>query len=147
MATFTDEKFKVWHVVLSVSEIREVRAAVGYDLAKLFTPEGMGELERDPVLLVDVLWVLCGSQARAANIDEREFASRLVGDAIGDAFEALSVAACDFLPRARRAVVEKLRAKVKDCERAQLDLIESKIEQITLAEIMDGLTPKSSGSL
>lgn len=67
------------------------------------------KLESDVVLLVDTLWILCRTQARAVHgITDEVFGAGLGGDCIADATKALLDAITDFFPKDKREVVQTL---------------------------------------
>lgn len=85
MATFKDRNGKPWTIDLDAYLIRDVRKACdGLDLAAL-NGEAYDKLDADPVLLVDVLWILCASQANAASI--RKSSSRVRWQAMPSAMQ------------------------------------------------------------
>lgn len=74
MKTFTDNKDRVWEVELNIRQMKRVRDVLGIDLVNVISANKDGTvstdtLERvanDPILLVDILWVLCEGQAKPA---------------------------------------------------------------------------------
>jgi hypothetical protein len=111
MASFKDRNGKNWTIDLDAYLIRDVRKACdGLDLAAL-NGEAYDKLDADPVLLVDTLWVLCASQANAANISQEQFASALVGDPISYATKALLESIADFSPPEKRELLRAMTNK------------------------------------
>ena len=123
---------------IDVGLIRKVRASCGVDLAKLFTQEGLAALA-DPVQLVDVLWVMCESQANAQRVSPEEFAASLVGDEIEAAAGALAEASIDFLPSSRQEAMRKLLSRATELAAAQWATVEAKLDS--------GLQRPSSGAI
>lgn len=107
MPEFKDANGKAWLVRLDAPTIADVRRDCGVDLAEL---EGKvaGQLESDPVLLVNVLYVVCREQANQAGINDRQFGTALVGDPIGAAAKALIDAITDFFPIGKRTLLRSL---------------------------------------
>lgn len=74
MRQFTDTKERVWDVELNVRPMRRVRDVLGIDLVNVIQAGKDGAVASDtldrvanaPILLVDILWVLCEGQAKAA---------------------------------------------------------------------------------
>ena len=74
MKTFTDSKGRIWEVELNIRQMKRVRDTLGIDLVNVISANKDGSvstdtLERvanDPILLVDILWVLCEGQAKPA---------------------------------------------------------------------------------
>jgi hypothetical protein len=126
-AKFSDQLGREWVLEVTVPAIRKVRAATGYDLARMFTPERLGELTADVLRLVDVLAELCREQFERAGLTKDDFEAGLVGDAFERALDALMAAGSDFLPLAQAEIVRGLWAKTRQAATA--------MEQAALATI------------
>lgn len=105
MHGFRDCHGRNWSIRVDVGAVKRVRSALGVDLmqvAERKTRDGgrePGVLERlasDPVLLVDVIYVLCRDQAQAAGVTDEEFGSAMAGDALEAAVNAMLGAIVDF---------------------------------------------------
>jgi hypothetical protein len=112
-----------WLLKLDAPKIREVRQQFdGLDLAD--TDRSMSAYDRcaaDPVLLVDVLYVLCRQAVQDAGLTDRQFGEALVGPAIADATKALVDAYADFSP-ARAAAIRARQQQVTELmDRAELE--------------------------
>ncbi|MBO4708502.1 MAG: hypothetical protein J5727_01840, partial [Kiritimatiellae bacterium] len=96
MKTFTDNKDRVWEVELNIRQMKRVRDILGIDLVNVISANKDGSvstdtLERvanDPILLVDILWVLCEGQAKPAGVTDEDFGSSLAGESIEEATRA-----------------------------------------------------------
>ena len=108
MPAFKDTNGHEWLVKLDGPKIREVRQACNVDLGAL-DGSVFDRLDRDPVLLVDVLWVLCRGQANG--ITDVQFGEALVGDPIEAATKALVDAVTDFFPSRKRLLLRSLADK------------------------------------
>lgn len=104
-----------WLLKLDGPRIKDVRQAFdGLDLAD--TDRSMRAYDQcasDPVLLVDVLYVLCRDQAQAAGLTDRQFGEALVGPAIVEATKALVDAYADFSP-ARAAAIRARQQQITE---------------------------------
>ncbi len=109
-----DQAGNSWQITLDIDVMRRVRAGTGYDLARLFTDEGMNTLAADPILLADVIWQCIKPQAEAKQITHADFIKGMRAQAIENASDALIQAAIDFLPPSRAALLTRLRDKVAD---------------------------------
>ncbi len=107
MPEFTDTNGKIWTVRLDAPTIADVRRDCEVDLADM---EGKvaSDLENDPVLLVNVLYVVCREQAIKGDISDRDFGRSIVGDPIGAATKALTDAITDFFPSGKRTLLRSL---------------------------------------
>lgn len=112
MATFTDNKGRSWEIALDVAAMKRVRSALGVDLYKA-TDDGLrplGELLKDGILFVDVLFVLCREQAKEQGVSDEDFGRGLAGDAVEHAAAAFLEALVSFTPSQKRAALEKALA-------------------------------------
>jgi hypothetical protein len=111
MRVFKDNAGRTWEIVINVSVIRRVKAHLDIDLLDAVGGDLAERLAADPVMLVDMLYVICKPAADAAGVSDEEFGAALVGDAIDAASTALLEALMDFFPSRRRALLKKLAAK------------------------------------
>ena len=115
MKTFADNTGRVWEVELNIRQMKRVRDILGIDLVNVISAGKDGSvstdtLERvanDPILLVDILWVLCENQAKPSGVTDEDFGSSLAGESIEDATRAFLDELVDFLPGARRLYLRK----------------------------------------
>ena len=117
MRTFKDNAGRSWSLALSVWTVKKVRDLLGVDLLDLgdeSAPASSGKkpglllrLIADPVLLVDVLYVVCRDQADAASVTDEQFGRAMGGDAIDAATKAFLEELADFTPSPR----DRARAK------------------------------------
>ena len=132
MKTFTDNKGRVWEVELNIRQMKRVRDVLGIDLVNVISANKDGSvstdtLERvanDPILLVDILWVLCEGQAKAAGVTDDDFGSSLAGDSIADATRAFLDELVDFFPGARRLFLKKAVDLARKYETENLEVLE-----------------------
>ena len=132
MKTFTDNKGRVWEVELNIRQMKRVRDTLGIDLVNVISANKDGSvstdtLERvanDPILLVDILWVLCEGQAKAAGVTDDDFGSSLAGDSISDATRAFLDELVDFFPGARRLFLKKAVDLARKYETENLEVLE-----------------------
>lgn len=107
MATFKDNEKRDWLVAVTVEDIKQVRARLdGLDLADVYS-DTLNRLADDPVLLVDVLWVLCEEQAKTAGVTDRQFGRAMAGDSIVNATTALVEAVTDFSHGQKKLLAQK----------------------------------------
>lgn len=113
MPTFKDASAREWVLEVTVDDIRTVRERLKYDLVDI-SEDSINKLYDDPVLLVDVIWLLCESQATGRKISDVEFGRSLKGDAIEEATAALLEAIADFFPGSRRSLLKKVISTTAD---------------------------------
>ncbi len=115
MRTFKDGKGRTWEVALNVWQMKRLRDTLGIDLVNVIGtgPDGsvkvdlIDRIANDPVLLVDILWVLCEGGAKSAGVTDEDFGSSLAGDSIEEATRAFLDELVDFFPGARRIFLKK----------------------------------------
>lgn len=97
MATFKDTSGREWRVEFDGLLLDDVLTETGLDLSDL-SCGALAQLDHHASSLVKVLRVLCGDEIRERNLQPREFARALRGDALVEALEAVLGAARDFFP-------------------------------------------------
>ena len=140
MKTFKDNAGRDWTVAVTTAAIKRLRGMLEIDLMDVVEGDLLKKLYADPVLLVDVIYVLCKPQADAAEITDEQFGEAMAGDAIELATTALVDEIIDFFPNRRdrdraRKVMEKFRLasdRVQDALdlRAESPALDREIDQI-----------------
>ena len=132
MRQFTDTKGRVWDVELNVRQMKRVRDVLGIDLVNVIqagkdgavATDTLDRVANDPILLVDILWVLCEGQAKAAGVTDDDFGSSLAGDSIADATRAFLDELVDFFPGARRLFLKKAVDLARKFETENAEMLE-----------------------
>jgi hypothetical protein len=121
-------------LTIDAPKIKAIRDELdGLDIIEFTTFE---TLARDPVALVDVLWILCREQAKQAGITSREFGEALVGDPIEDATKALIEAVADFFPARKRSLLLSLAKTTAETEATAMEAAQKRIDDPELGEEM-----------
>jgi len=155
MKTFRDNDGRSWDLSLNIHAVKQVRDVLGVDLLDPSGP-GPGEesllhkLIADPVLLVDVLYVVCKDQAEKAGVTDEQFGRAMAGDVIDAATKAFLEELADFTPsprdRARaRRVIDATWTMI---DKAQ-DLLDAKAEAelpAAIEEVLKTLGASSTNS-
>lgn len=108
MATFKDNRGRSWGIEISITVLRRVRNELDLNLVEIFSGDLLDRLAGDPLLLGELLWVLCAEQAERLQVSPEEFGA-LAGDALagpGGALEALEVALADFFPTPKKSALK-----------------------------------------
>ena len=142
MASFKDKHGREWTIVIDPWGIKQVLARTGFHLGKLFENKMAKymELGSDPVLLVDVIFVLCSEQAEKAKVTDEQFGRSLDGDTFEAMVAAFEEAVSDFCPSHLRRIMKATRAKVA----AGMEKTET--EAMILLEKLDVFSPSATNS-
>ena len=140
MREFKDKDGRGWQVLIDVGQIELVRDVLQVDLYGLFSDEAK-RLFSDPVLLVDVLFVLCRNQAETRKMSDVDFGRSFDGDTLEAAADALLEEVLNFFPSSRRRV---LRATVDKSRELATTMQETAIAKIAALRVTD--LPTSGGS-
>lgn len=112
MRTFTDTKDRVWEVDVNVFSITQVRSKVDVDLQCVLENDYalMKRLLTDAVLRVNVLYVLCQSQASRMipPVADEDFGRAFSGEVLTTSAEALVGACADFFGGQGKVILEKI---------------------------------------
>lgn len=116
MRSFVDNSGRSWTLLININSVKKIRAFCNLDILELMVVDekngttNMGVLERlssDPVLLVDVLYVVCKDEAEKRGVSEEDFGAALSGDCIESATRQLLEEIVDFFPEAKRNMYRK----------------------------------------
>ena len=154
MRQFTDTKERVWDVELNVRQMKRVRDVLGIDLVNVIqagkdgavATDTLDRVANDPILLVDILWVLCEGQAKAAGVTDDDFGSSLAGDSISDATRAFLDELVDFFPGARRLILKKAVGLARKYEMESAAAVAEALESPEFEERMKTLLSPRGGS-
>lgn len=152
--TFKDNEARTWVVAITSADLKRVRLQTGIKLDALIS-DGLKPLHAllsDVEQFVDVLYLLCQSQAEKLNVSPEDFGRAMVGDYIDEAGQTFVRALADFSPsRIRTALLDlatkgtiaakRIEARASaELEKLTPEMIEEAIEKM----IAEKLTPKSS---
>ncbi len=156
MKTFIDNAGRTWTIQVNVEVIRRVRDLVKVNLLEVVEGKLLEQLISDPILLCDVIYVVCKSEADAQKVSDVDFGRAMAGDAIDNATTALLEELVDFFPAGRRRVLSKALAKLRKFETAALTAVETRLEspelenqlqaQLSALSSSSGSAPESSAS-
>ena len=154
MRQFTDTKERVWDVELNVRQMKRVRDVLGIDLVNVIqagkdgavATDTLDRVANDPILLVDILWVLCEGQAQAAGVTDDDFGSSLAGDSIETATRAFLDELVDFFPGARRLILKKAVGLARKYEMESAAAVAEALESPEFEERMKTLLSPRGGS-
>lgn len=133
MPSFVDASGREWSVTITVEEIAAVKEALDVHLTKIVDDDikKLFDLIADPIQCVDVLWVVCRSQAESRGIDQRQFAKGFSGESFEQAGRCLVRAVFGFFPPSRRDPLLRLVEKTEQAMNLAMAQAATKIDEIT----------------
>jgi hypothetical protein len=115
VASFIGKDERSWDISIDALKIETIREDAGGDKEFLLGEQGaiesMRRLDRDPVLLCRVLYLLCQEQADKREVTLAQFYDGLQGEFIERAGNALVEAIKSFTPPRQREMLELAEAK------------------------------------
>jgi len=133
MHSFTDTTNRTWTISITVDAVKRVRDLLEEDL--LDVQQILERLMVDPVLLCDVIYVVCKPQADAEGVSDEDFARAMAGDTIARAKQALVEDLVDFFPDPKDR--ENLRMAIEQFNTMALrarDLVKARLESPVLSQ-------------
>jgi hypothetical protein len=154
MKTFTDNKGRTWEIEVTVATVKRVRGLCKVDLNSIVeldrnnrpSAELLERLSSDPVLLVDVLYAVCKSQADKLGVSDVDFGEAMAGDSIEHATTALLEEVIDFFPEAKRLVMRKILSASRKFSEAARKKLETELNgefESRVVSTLDRLTGSS----
>jgi Glu-tRNA(Gln) amidotransferase subunit E-like FAD-binding protein len=110
-----------------------------------FSGDLLERLAADPLLLGQLLWVLCREQAQEKKVSEEDF-GRLAGDGIEHATEGLLEALADFFPTRKRSALKVWMAKMKRMEGMAVDAAVKDMESGRMETLLEKILTGSGDS-
>lgn len=133
---------KEYLVVVDGPKIRRIRETCKTDDGKPFDPvardaSGFEALSSDPLLVQDVLWVVCEKQAKENGLNTKDqFDSLLCGECAENAANALIDAVIDFFPPRQRDVLRQMVATNRAATLAIHEAAMARVKDPKLAETL-----------
>lgn len=155
MKSFTDNALRTWVIQINVAAVKRVRGLLDIDLYKLVDNKfaGLTALIADPVGLIDVVYVLCKTEADAQGISDEQFGAGFSGDTLHNASQAFLAELIDFFPDPRvRAGIRKVIDLSQEVSGHMMDEMEANLSQadpVAMARKLiasSGTAPESSES-
>ena len=101
MKTFTDNAGRTWTIAINVDAIKRVKGLLDVNLLEVVEGTLIERLIRDPILLCDVVYVVCKPEADEKRVSDEDFGRAMAGDAIEHATKALLEELVGFSPSPR----------------------------------------------
>ncbi len=151
MRTFNDNAGRTWTLAINVDAVRRVRSIVNVDLLEAVEGKLIEKLVGDPILLCDMIYVICKPEADQRSVSDEDFGRSMAGDAIDHATTSLLEELVDFFPKSRRALLTKALGKFRQLETKAIQLVDKqlddpKLEEKVLGQLQQRLSePMNSG--
>jgi hypothetical protein len=128
MKTFTDNAGRTWTIAINVDAIKRVKGLLDVNLLEVVEGTLIERLIRDPILLCDVVYVVCKPEADEKRVSDEDFGRAMAGDAIEHATKALLEELVGFSPSPRdRANLQRvLETTWRVMDKAR-DLVEARL--------------------
>ena len=102
MKTFKDNAGRTWTVDVNIATVKRVKSLLKIDLTDAVEGKLLDRFILDPILLCDVIYVICKPEADKEKITDEQFGLAMAGDAIEHATEALLEELIEFFPELQR---------------------------------------------
>ena len=145
MRTFKDSEGREWLVSVTVDAVKRVRGTLDVDLLEAASGDVFMRLASDPILLCDVLYVVCKPQADERQISDENFGRSLNGDVIERATDALLEDLIDFFPQGRRKVMRRLKERSTELTDKAMEKILQRADDPVMEELMEAEIEKALG--
>ena len=123
-----DNTGRAWSLAINVDAVKRVKTLVNVDLLAAVEGKLIEQLVSDPILLCDVVYVLCKPQADQLGVSDEDFGRAMAGDAIEQATSAMLEELVDFFPSRRRALLTKAVGKFKTLQETVLTAAEARLD-------------------
>lgn len=146
MKSFMDNAGRAWAIAINVDAIKRVRDSLDVNLLDAVEGKLIERLVGDPILLCDVIYVLCRPEAEQRGVSDEDFGRAMAGDSIDSATTSLLEELVAFFPKARRDLLTKALQKLKALEAKAIAIVEQRLEDPQLeqqltAELESALSP------
>lgn len=133
MPKFTDKEGREWNIYVDIPVARKIRKLLDVDILDLTV--SLPKLAADPILLCDVLYVICSDQADQKEVTDENFGAALFGEPIEAAGDALVEALINFTPPRQQKILRNMREislKVQDQQAGMIQSVMGKVNEMTL---------------
>lgn len=133
-STFQDLKNRSWVLRLTAPLLKDIEQMFGVKLTS-FDKDPLSALATDPVMLVDVLYVICRDQADKVGITDREF-----GESLPEGLEtpvmALRGAIINFFPPGKRSAIQRALLAAEEVSNKTLQKMVDHLDQSSVKDLM-----------
>ena len=144
---FTDQRIRTWNLELNFSLAKHLRDVTGLDFVNYQDGKALLAIHDSDERLVQVLWLMCETQAATQKVTEEDFGSGLGGDSLELALEALEQSLINFSRPARRQAIVAIRDKAHELVAAQSELTTTKIRSPKVQRLLQAKIQQVSNEI
>lgn len=142
MHKFRDNAEREWIVELDGYQLKKLKQSpLNFDARD---HESILRAANDPVLLCDVLYLLCEDQAKDRGLSDRDFGRSLRGDTIDLATEAYIEETIDFFPQRLRQALRTTISKTRETLDTAASLATEKLNSPQMNELLQTAAKEAS---
>lgn len=113
MRVIKDLKGREWELQITVGTVKRVRSYCDLDLYNIGDSGFIKIIIDEPIKLIEMFWTIFEDQAKAKEIDEKEFCEGWAGDIIDEATKIFLDELIEFFPEKKRQPARKLLEKLE----------------------------------
>ena len=147
VSSWKDRDGRAWSTSISVTTIARVREATGVNLLEIVEGKLLPQFLDDPLLLVEVLYVVSKPQIDERNVSKDAFGDLFVGDVTIDAVNALVQGLLDFFPSGRREMIQRLWQATERAQNEAVKMATSKLNSPLVEQALTGAIQKASDEI
>jgi parvulin-like peptidyl-prolyl isomerase len=119
-----------WSTAITAATVKRVLESAGVLLTDLETIE---RIERDVLLLADVLCAIAAPQREGRQVTSEQFGELLYGEVIDQAAASLRQDIIDFFPPGRRKIIQQIYQTTQKLEQETVSMLEARLtdDQVT----------------
>jgi hypothetical protein len=137
MKTFKDNAGRTWTVDVNIATVKRVKSMLDIDLLKIVEGELLDKIVLNPVMMCNVVYVICKPEADKQNIDDEQFGYAMAGDALEYATDALLKELVDFFPESKRPLLRTSQEKFLKYHGKSLDIMTDYLNSTELEQKME----------
>lgn len=115
---FKDTSGEVWTINITVKEYRAIKAEFGVDISNIISESDNWISDMmtgaDMVQFCGIIWLLCETQADKREVSMEDFFSRLDGDCVGSATDAMLEGVINFTAAPQRESLRQIARLTKE---------------------------------
>ena len=140
---FTDTAGRKYKFKITIPRLQLVRDELDIDLGK---PETFISLSKNPIDVVNVLYLLLRDQAKSHGVTDVQFGESFDGDVLEAAWEAFSKAYMSFCPSRQREMLRQLMAAIDQTEMEAAEIVVDRLQNFSASLKKDTSLRQSSES-